>query len=206
MSVYTYPSKKALASITTKVRALTKKARHHGLADLLEQLNLVIRGWCSYFRQGVSKATLGYLEPFAWHRVTQWLLKRHSRITWAELFRRFLTGRARGPSGNRGDRHVRHDHRRGHPLSVAGQHPHTVVGHRGNHGFRIAVEVRGAPDAMRVARLMRRVGRGKRARSNPGTAPRSAPYIIGVSGRSAIATPVERPSRFVMLAHLRDVP
>jgi RNA-directed DNA polymerase len=93
MSVYTYPSKKALASIMAKVRALTKKARHHGLADLLGRLNPVLRGWCAYFRHGVSKATFGYLDAFAWHRVTQWLLKRHKRITWTELYRRFLTGR-----------------------------------------------------------------------------------------------------------------
>ncbi|WP_174814223.1 reverse transcriptase domain-containing protein [Mycobacterium kubicae] len=92
-AVYTYPSKKALLSIMTKVRALTKKARHHGLADLLGRLNPVLRGWCAYFRHGVSKATFGYLDSFAWHRVTQWLLKRHKRITWAELYRRFLTGR-----------------------------------------------------------------------------------------------------------------
>ena len=93
MVVYTYPSKKALLSIMAKVRALTKKTRHHGLADLLGRLNPVLRGWCAYFRHGVSKATFGYLDAFAWHRVTQWLLKRHKRITWADLYRRFLTGR-----------------------------------------------------------------------------------------------------------------
>ena len=61
MAVYTYPSKKALLSIMTKVRALTKKARHHGLADLLGRLNPVLRGWCAYFRHGVSKQTFRYL-------------------------------------------------------------------------------------------------------------------------------------------------
>ena len=93
MVVYTYPSKKALLSIMAKVRALTEKARHHGLADLLGRLNPVLRGWCAYFRHGVSKATFGYLDSFTWNRVTQWLLKRHKRITWADLYRRFLTGR-----------------------------------------------------------------------------------------------------------------
>jgi RNA-directed DNA polymerase len=92
-SVYTYPSKKALLSIMAKVRALTKKERHHSLADLLGRLNPVLRGWCAYFRHGVSKATFGYLDSFVWHRVTQWLLKRHKQITWAELYRRFLTAR-----------------------------------------------------------------------------------------------------------------
>ena len=92
-SVYTYPSKKALLSVMAKVRALTKKAQHHGLADLLGRLNSQLSGWCAYFRHGVSKATFGYLDAFAWHRVTQWLLKRHPRITWRDLYRRFLTGR-----------------------------------------------------------------------------------------------------------------
>jgi len=82
-----------LLSITAKVRALTDKAQHHSLADLLGHLNAVLRGWCGYFRHGVSKATFGYLDSYAWHRVTQWLLKRHKHLTWAELYRRFLTGR-----------------------------------------------------------------------------------------------------------------
>jgi RNA-directed DNA polymerase len=89
--VYTYPSKKALASIKTKVRALTNGSRHRTLADLLRQLNSVLRGWCNYFRHGVSSATFHYLDHFAWWRVTGWLRKRHPRITWKALQRRFLT-------------------------------------------------------------------------------------------------------------------
>ena len=92
MAVYTYPAKKALASITGKVRALTNRARHRTLADLLRQLNAALRGWCHYFRHGVSAATFGYLGQLAWRRVTRWLRKRHPRITWKELRRRYLTG------------------------------------------------------------------------------------------------------------------
>jgi len=62
---------------------------------LLRQLNPVLRGWCHYFRHGVSKATFGYLDTFAWRRVATWLRKRHRRITWKDLYRRFLTGRPR---------------------------------------------------------------------------------------------------------------
>jgi len=91
--VYTYPSKKALLSIMAKVRALTNRARHRTLADLLRQLNPVLRGWCNYFRHGVSAATFRYLDQFVWRRVTRWLLKRHLGINWKELYRRFLTGR-----------------------------------------------------------------------------------------------------------------
>lgn len=90
--VYTYPSKKALASITGKVRELTSRSRHASLADLLHQLNPVLRGWCMYFRHGVSKRTFGYVDDFAWRRITLWLRKRHIGITWKEMYRRFLAG------------------------------------------------------------------------------------------------------------------
>jgi RNA-directed DNA polymerase len=92
-AVYTYPSKKALLSVMAKVRALTGRSRHLTLEDLLRQLNPVLRGWSAYFRHGVSKATFGYLDAFAWHRVTAWLRKRHKGIRWKDLYRRYLTGR-----------------------------------------------------------------------------------------------------------------
>jgi RNA-directed DNA polymerase len=92
MVVYTYPSKKALASIMGKVRALTTKTQHRTLAELLRRLNPVLRGWCNYFRHGVSSSTFAYLGQFAWRRVTRWLRKRHPGITWKDLRRRFLTG------------------------------------------------------------------------------------------------------------------
>lgn len=91
--VYTYPSKKALASIMAKVRALTNRSRFKTLADLLRQLNWTLRGWCNYFRHGVSARTFRYLDLFAWRRVTRWLRKRHQGINWKTLYRRFLTAR-----------------------------------------------------------------------------------------------------------------
>lgn len=88
--VYTYPSKKALASIVGRVRALTRRSSHPTLAALLRQLNLVLRGWCVYFRHGVSKATFHYLDDYAWHRVVRWIRKRHNKTKWAVLMRRYL--------------------------------------------------------------------------------------------------------------------
>jgi RNA-directed DNA polymerase len=90
--VYTYPSKKALASIVGRVRALTRRSSHPSLAALLRQLNPVLRGWCTYFRHGVSKATFGYLDQYAWHRVARWIRKRHNRAKWDVLVRRCLPG------------------------------------------------------------------------------------------------------------------
>ena len=90
--VYTYPSKKALASIVGRVRTLTRRSSHPTLAALLRQLNPVIRGWCTYFRHGVSAATFGYLDQYTWHRVVRWIRKRHNRTKWDVLLRRYLPG------------------------------------------------------------------------------------------------------------------
>jgi RNA-directed DNA polymerase len=87
--VYTYPSKKALAAITGRVRALTQRTAHPSLAALLRQLNPVLRGWCTYFQYGVSKATFGYLDEFAWRRVLRWIKRRYRKTKWAVLSRRF---------------------------------------------------------------------------------------------------------------------
>jgi RNA-directed DNA polymerase len=90
--VYTYPSKKALLSIIDKVRVLTRHGSHKTLTALLHRLNRVLRGWCNYFKHGVSKATFSYLGEQTWRRVGQWLRKRHPRATWADLRRSHLPG------------------------------------------------------------------------------------------------------------------
>lgn len=60
--VYTYPSNKALASITGKVRAICRQDQNLDLAIVLHQLNSVLRGWTAYFRPGVSFKTFRYLR------------------------------------------------------------------------------------------------------------------------------------------------
>ena len=89
-AIYTYPSKKTLAAITDKVRTLTRRAKHRTLADLLRRLNPVLRGWCNYFRHGVSKRTFSYLDYFVFRRVLGWLRKRHAGLNMHTLVRRHL--------------------------------------------------------------------------------------------------------------------
>jgi len=91
-AVYTYPSKKALASVMDKVRRTTRRQRHRTLAELLRLLNRILRGWCSYFRHGVSARTFHYLDHFVWWRVVGWLRKRHDGLNWGTLSRRHLPG------------------------------------------------------------------------------------------------------------------
>jgi RNA-directed DNA polymerase len=91
--VYTWPSKKSLASIKAKVKAITKQGTNNPLSVLLRQLNGVLRGWTTYFRHGVSKATFAYLHQYTWLRVVGWLRRKHRRANWGFLRRRYLPNR-----------------------------------------------------------------------------------------------------------------
>ncbi|MFL6186845.1 MAG: group II intron maturase-specific domain-containing protein [Actinomycetes bacterium] len=73
-----------------KVRSLTRRAKHRTLADLLRSVNPVLRGWCNYFRHGVSARTFSYLDHFTWWRIFGWLRKRHIGLNRGTLVRRFL--------------------------------------------------------------------------------------------------------------------
>ncbi|WP_228045155.1 group II intron maturase-specific domain-containing protein [Rhodococcus pyridinivorans] len=70
-----------------------EEARHHGLADLLGRLNPVLRGWCAYFHPRCVESNLRLFRCLRLASGTRWLLKLHKRITWADLYRRFLTSR-----------------------------------------------------------------------------------------------------------------
>jgi len=91
-TVYTYPSKKSLASIKAKIRLLTRRNAHRTLADLLRRLNPAIRGWCVYFQHGVSKRTFSYVDHFAFWRIVGWLKKRHPKLNTHTVVRRHLPG------------------------------------------------------------------------------------------------------------------
>ncbi|WP_240509018.1 group II intron reverse transcriptase/maturase [Streptomyces agglomeratus] len=91
--VYTYPSRKALAAVMAKVKtACRKMATNQPLDTLLIQLNRMLPGWCAYFRPGVSSATFQYLSSYTWSQVMKWLRRKHRRITWKDLRRRYCEG------------------------------------------------------------------------------------------------------------------
>jgi len=88
--VYTFVSNDALASIKRKVKALTGRSTTNlELSELIAALNPVLRGWASYFRHAAAKRTLDYLGYYAWWRVGRWLRKKHPRMTWKQINRRY---------------------------------------------------------------------------------------------------------------------
>lgn len=88
--VYTVPSKKAIASIKDKVRTRTSRSTlHMSLADLLASLGRTLRGWANYFRHGVSKTVFNAIDSYAWEKIAKWIRRKHNRVGWPELRRRF---------------------------------------------------------------------------------------------------------------------
>jgi RNA-directed DNA polymerase len=91
--VYTYPAKKSLRAVMAKVRTLCRQVGvNQPLDDLLRRLNQAVRGWCAYFRPGVSSATFAYLSHYVWQTVWRWIRRKHRRSTWKELRRRYCNG------------------------------------------------------------------------------------------------------------------
>ena len=88
--VYTYPARKSVRAATGKVKTLCRRMdTSQPLDALLRQLNPALRGWCAYFRPGVSSATFSYLSYYTWQQVSRWLRRKHRRATWKDLRRRY---------------------------------------------------------------------------------------------------------------------
>ncbi|MDQ6807609.1 MAG: group II intron reverse transcriptase/maturase [Actinomycetota bacterium] len=90
--VYTYPSKRSLMAVKAKVRQITRFGHNQTLDQLLHRLNPVLRGWCAYFRCGVSSQTFSYLDAFAWRRVVCWLRRKYPKRNWRWLIGHYLPG------------------------------------------------------------------------------------------------------------------
>ncbi|MFZ1411494.1 MAG: group II intron reverse transcriptase/maturase [Micropruina sp.] len=88
--IYTLPAKKAVASIKARVKAMTyRHTLHQDPGYLMDYLGRVLRGWANYFRHAVAKATFAAIDSYAWGRITAWLRKKHRRLGWPELRRRY---------------------------------------------------------------------------------------------------------------------
>lgn len=88
--VYTVPSEKAKASIRARTRWHTRRSTlHEDLDQLLCRVNRSLQGWANYFRHGVSKEVFSQVDYHAWRRIGTWIRRKHGRISWREVRRRF---------------------------------------------------------------------------------------------------------------------
>src|ERR1019366_5182584 len=127
------------------------------------------RGWCAYFRPGVSSAAFGYLRRYAWWRVLQWLRHKHRRNTWKDIRRQYggggwwpaSHGRALfNPAGVHTTRYRYRGQQIPAPWPAAGWgHPTLPDG------------TWGAPVAVRAARRVREAARGNPTAETPAGRP-----------------------------------
>lgn len=100
--VDTYPAKKALRAIMAKVRTLCREVgTNQPLDALLLRLNPAVRGWCAYFRPGVSYATFSYLRHYLWHTVWRWVQRKHPKTGLRKIYRQYCGRRSWWASENR---------------------------------------------------------------------------------------------------------
>jgi RNA-directed DNA polymerase len=91
--VYTYPSRKAIKAVTLKVKTICRRNVNQPLQTIIRQLNPALRGWCVYFRPGVSAAAFSDLANYTLGRIMRWARRKHRRITVKTIRRRYCDSR-----------------------------------------------------------------------------------------------------------------
>ena len=71
------PAKKAVKGLLAKVGGILKRNVSSKTADVIRQLNPVIRGWANYHRHVCSKDTFSHVDWQVWRKVWRWAKRRH---------------------------------------------------------------------------------------------------------------------------------
>ena len=101
-AAYSFPSKRAFREIKHRIKELTKHGKTSLSLDVLvHALNPILRGWTSYHRHAVAKRCFNYLDHYLWWRVVRWLRKKHPRLTWGQVKRRYWGRNWTSPDGTR---------------------------------------------------------------------------------------------------------
>jgi RNA-directed DNA polymerase len=68
-----------MKDVKRELRAIWCKHMGSPAVALINKMNPVIRGWCNYFRMGVSKEVLKDLAGFIYTRVQRSMRRRHPK-------------------------------------------------------------------------------------------------------------------------------
>jgi RNA-directed DNA polymerase len=75
-----WPARKAVQHARDRIRSITARSRLLApVEQIVEELNLFLRGWAGYFRYGNSALVLGQIRNYALTRLALWLSKRGKR-------------------------------------------------------------------------------------------------------------------------------
>ena len=99
---YTFPSERAVRDVMHRIKTLTKrKTTNLSLDALTHALNPILRGWANYYRHAASIRCFAYLSYYLWWRIIRWLRKKHPRLTWKQIRRKYWGRTWTGPQGAR---------------------------------------------------------------------------------------------------------
>lgn len=71
------PSDKSIRKIRKTISAIIKKNRTSTQANLIDQLNQVLRGWAEYHHSACSKETFAKIDHTTWEMLWKWAKRRH---------------------------------------------------------------------------------------------------------------------------------
>ena len=73
------PSKQSVKALAEKTGEIFRANRQATPANLLKQLNPVIRGWANYHKHAVAKGTFYSVDTFIFKQLWQWASRRHPK-------------------------------------------------------------------------------------------------------------------------------
>jgi RNA-directed DNA polymerase len=73
------PSKKAVARLRDRIREKTRSGYKEPLPKVIEEINVMLRGWANYFRYGYPRKTFRDVNHFVRCRFERFLLNRSQR-------------------------------------------------------------------------------------------------------------------------------
>jgi RNA-directed DNA polymerase len=77
----TKPSEKSIKALAEKTGGIIRKNRQAKTANLLKQLNPVLRGWANYHKHAVAKRIFSRVDTFIFKQLWHWASRRHPRKT-----------------------------------------------------------------------------------------------------------------------------
>lgn len=78
-TLYIKPSKDSIKSFLKRIRGIIKHKQAATQAEVIQDLNPIIRGWANYHRHVVASQTLSKLDHEIWKILWKWSKRRHPR-------------------------------------------------------------------------------------------------------------------------------
>jgi len=77
---YAWPSQRSMKRIRDKVRAVIDRDDRPSLAEIVQQLNPVVRGWGNYFSRLNSSRHFWKVDSYVFYKLRRWLRRKHQRV------------------------------------------------------------------------------------------------------------------------------